>query len=157
MEDFKALDIPVASDSQKDISSYELLAQMCLLFCFHRLLPGHRLNITVRSLSDNSGAEATGNKLFATTFPLCLFAERLCILSSLLNASLDISHISGASNELADAISRWDMQHLPPYGLKHEHRIRIALQSIWNPRSSFCIYPLGQSVSWPLPRVGGTT
>lgn len=152
--DFQALDIPVNNDSQKDISSYELLAQICLVYCFIHLKPGQRLGITIRSWSDNTGAEATGNTLFTTTFPLCLFAERLCILSSLAHAELDISHISGASNDLADAISRWNMDRLPPHGLRLSDRIRIQLSSIWNPKPEFQIYPTGSTVSWPLPSVG---
>lgn len=150
-EDFTDLGVPVSTDMQKDISCYETLAQMCLLFIFCRMTPGNRVSLTLKSVSDNTGAEAGSNKLFSTKFPLCLFLERLCLLSSFCQATLDVSHISGPSNELADAISRWNDQDLPPFGLKESDRITLSLSQLWFPKQEITVYPHGSTLSWPLP------
>ena len=41
--------------------------------------PAHRFPICRRTLSDNTGAESGSNKLW--THPLCVFLEKLCLLS----------------------------------------------------------------------------
>jgi hypothetical protein len=56
--DFLALDIPLHSDMHKNISSYETFAQFCLLYSLCHLLPDQRFSITLKSLSDNTAAEA---------------------------------------------------------------------------------------------------
>lgn len=150
-QDFRDMEIPISEDTQKDIVCYETLAQMALLFVITRLFPGSRVSLIIKSLSDNTGAEAGINKLFTTKFPLCLFLERLSLMSASTNSNLDVSHIAGPSNELADAISRWNFDQSPPYGLSLSGRLRISLQQLWFPRPTVSIHPKGAQVSWPLP------
>ena len=69
VQHFLHLDIPVRSESQKDIGAYETLAQMALLFNFARQFP--------------------------TKPPLSLFLEKLGLMSRILGVDMDTSHISG--------------------------------------------------------------
>ncbi|CAK9036628.1 unnamed protein product [Durusdinium trenchii] len=78
---------------------------MALLFLVSRSFPGFRLPLRVQTLSDNTGAEAGSNKLFTTSFPQCLFVEKLCLLAACTCTEMDVSHIPGADNEEADALS----------------------------------------------------
>ena len=79
--DFDSQKIPIASDLQRNITCFETLAQMALLFLVSRSFPGFRLPLRVQTLSDNTGAEAGSNKLFTTSFPQRLFVEKLCLLA----------------------------------------------------------------------------
>jgi len=149
--DFHQLEIPVSSDMQKDISSYETLAQICLLYSLCSLLPSQRFALTLKSVSDNTAAESTSNSLFTTKAPLCFFVEKLCLLSSAVHAHLDVSHIPGYANELADMISRMNLEEPLPPILQASDRIRISLDQIWHPTKAVSIFPKGSTVSWPLP------
>ena len=107
--------------------------------------------VRISSWSDNSGAESGVNKLFTTSYPLCVFLERLSLLSATCFAELDATHISGPSNEFADALSRWDTISLPPYGFSPADRCEFSLQALWFPKSEITIHPPNVSLSWPLP------
>ena len=91
---------------QRDIISYETLAQIAVVTLLSQHFPSCRYPVCIHSLSDNTGAEAGSNALFSTQLPQCLFLERLCLLASVTGIDLDVSHISGARNELADTLSR---------------------------------------------------
>ena len=127
---------------QRDISCYEALAQLALLFVASRMWPSRRFNIRISSWSDNSGAESGVNKLFTTSYPLCIFLERLSLLSAICFAELDATHISGLSNEFADALSRWDTISLPPYGFSMQDRLEVSLHTLWFPKSEITVHPL---------------
>ena len=107
--DFQALNIPVTSEMQKFIACFETLAQIAILLIFSRNSPGYRFPLRFPSLTDNSGTESGGNKLFSTTFPMNLFLEKLTILCTISGMELDLSHIAGDRNDEADALSRWDL------------------------------------------------
>ena len=150
-DDFLALDVPVNTDMQKDISSYETFAQFCLLYTLCSLLPGQHFSITLKSLSDNTAAEANSNFLFTTKVPLCFFMERMCMLIATVHAELDVSHIAGHSKELADKISRLSLDQPLPANLNASDRIRLPLSEIWFPFRSSKVFPKGSSVTWKLP------
>ena len=100
---------------QKCIASFETLAQIAILYIFSRSSPGFRFPLRIPSLTDNSGTEAGGNKLFSTTSPLNHFLERLALLCAISGMELDLSHVSGDRNEETDALSRWDFTSDPPF------------------------------------------
>ena len=91
--DFKALNIPIHEDLQKDIASLETLAQIALVFITIQQFPGARIPIKIPTLSDNTGAEAVSNKLFTTNLPLALFLEKLCLLISTSHVEVEVNHI----------------------------------------------------------------
>ena len=102
-------------EMQKCIASFETLAQIAILYIFSRSSPGFRFPLRIPSLTDNSGTEAGGNKLFSTTSPLNHFLERLALLCAISGMELDLSHVSGDRNEETDALSRWDFTSDPPF------------------------------------------
>ena len=99
--------MPMKQSAQKDISCYETLAQIALVFCCSFFFKGGRCRVRIPSWSDNSGAEACSNKLYSTSFPLCAFAQRLALAASALGMHLNCSHIPGELNDCADRLSRW--------------------------------------------------
>ena len=123
--DFTSMDIPVTSEMQKLIACFETLAQMAILLIFSRNSPGFRFPLRIPSLTDNSGAESGGNKLFSTTYPMNLFLEKLTRLCTLSGMELDLSHIAGDRNDEADALSRWDFTSPPPFN--HDICNRMAI------------------------------
>ena len=56
-----------ASTSPWDIGCYELLAHIALVLLLAASMPGGRARICVRSMCDNSAAEATINKLMTSS------------------------------------------------------------------------------------------
>ena len=139
--DFQALNIPVTSEMQKFIACFETLAQMAVLLIFSRNSPGYRFPLRIPSLTDNSGTESGGNKLFSTTFPMNLFLEKLTILCTISGMELDLSHIAGDRNDEADALSRWDLTSDPPFGRQLCNRIDISLQDLWLPIRTVGVHP----------------
>ena len=95
VQQFTALGIPVQSDANLDISSYETLAQCFVLLAFWKCSGAGRLALKLPALSDNSGAEAVCNKLYTSKTLLNLFVRKLCMWSALSGISLECSHIAG--------------------------------------------------------------
>ena len=56
--DFAQLKIPMQDDLQKDISSFETLAQIALVFIVIRHLPSCRMTLRISTLSENTAAES---------------------------------------------------------------------------------------------------
>ena len=108
--DVKSLDIPVRPDAQRDIACYETLAQGFLALLCSAICPTICVPLHFQSLSDNVAAEASGNKFFTTSAPLCYFVEHLASILSSERISCDISHIPGPLNLDADLLSRWDLE-----------------------------------------------
>ena len=107
--------------------------------------------VCLKSLSDNSGAESGSNKLWSMTYPLSIFLERMCLLSATLGMEIDVSHIPGSQNVLADDLSRWDQTGPPPHSCQLSDRIRIPLPALWNIRRSPTLVPMEASIPWTLP------
>ena len=153
LEDFQNLNIPMHDSLQKDISSLETLAQVALLYIVAQFQPGYRMALPVPALTDNSGAESISNKLFTTTMPLALFLEKLSLLVASSGIPCDVSHLPGKSNEVADALSRWDGQRDPPHDLRSNDGVMLSLPAIWNwnidlpPR----LFPPHATIPWSLP------
>jgi hypothetical protein len=137
---------------QKDLGSYETLAKICLLYILGHLVPSQRIPVALKSLSDNTGAEANSNSLFTTKSPQCFFIEHLCMLTSTIHAALDVSHIPGHLNTLADRISRLNLDEALPADLKASERIRLSLDQLWYPQRNPTVFPKGSQLSWPLPQ-----
>ena len=103
------------------------------------------------TLSDNTAAESVSNKLFSTQMPLALFLERLCVLISSSTVEVDVSHIAGKSNDLADALSRWDQSGNPPCGFKIQDRFDLSLDQIWSSSRRASLHPPTARIPWSLP------
>ena len=149
--DFMTLRIPMHEDLQKDISSLETLAQIALVFLVVKHLPGFRIPLKIATWSDNTAAESVSNKLFSTQMPLALFLERLSLLISSSTIEVDISHIAGKSNDLADALSRWDQQNDPPPPFHINDRFHLSLQDLWHQAPSATLHPSDAWIPWSIP------
>ena len=149
--DFQSISIPVNSNMQRDIVSYETLAQIAVVTLLSQHFPSCRYPICIHSLSDNTGAEAGSNALFSTQLPQCLFLERLCLLASITGIDLDVSHIAGAKNDLADTLSRLTQYDNLPAGILPEHRIRFELKQLLHSFRNASLHPPNAFISWSLP------
>ena len=145
------MNIPVTSEMQKFIACFETLAQMAILLIFSRNSPGFRFPLRIPSLTDSSGAESGGNKLFSTTYPMNLFLEKLTILCTLSGMELDLSHIAGDRNDEADALSRWDFASPPPFDHGICNRMAISLQDLWVYRHKVSLHPADTYLLWQPP------
>ena len=87
------------------------------------------------------------------TYPLSIFLERLCLLSAMLGMEIDVNHIAGSDNILADDLSRWDQIGQPPHNFQLSDRIRIPLPDLWNIRRTPTLVPSNASIPWTLPTV----
>ena len=83
--------------------------------------------------------------------PLALFLERLSILISSSNVQVDVNHIAGVSNDLADALSRWDQQGGPPCICNRDDRFPLSLGDIRSPHQTAQLYPSDAWVPRSLP------
>ena len=149
--DFQSISIPVNANMQRDIVSYETLAQIAVVTLLSQHFPSCRSPVCIHSLSDNTGAEAGSNALFSTQLPQCLFLERLCLLASITGIDLDVSHIAGAKNDLADTLSRLTKFDNLPSGILPEHRIRFQLKQLWHSFRNASLHPPNAFISWSLP------
>ena len=150
-EDFYQLDVEVNHNMQRDIVCYETLAQLAIVKLMTQHIPAQRYSLRISSPSDNTGAEAGVNSLFTTKTPLAFFLEKLCITATTTGIQLDASHISGKSNELADAVSRWNFESDPPAGVDIANRSRFTLRDLWLGHAGVSVYPTHTSLSWLLP------
>ena len=108
VQDFQALGLQMQPQAQRDITSYEILAQHALLMLVTTLLPAGRLALHLPTLSDNTGSESSVNKLFSTVYPVCMFLQRIASLSALSGIILEVAHVPGVANDDADMLFRWD-------------------------------------------------
>ena len=150
-DDFAFLPFSIDPDLQKSISALETLAQIALIFIVSTMYSGCRMPICLKSLSDNSGAESVGNKMFSTSQPMCYFLEVLSALSAKTCIELDVGHIPGPQNIIADDLSRWSFEPPIPHQFQESERIRIRLQELWKATPSVNLYPHHASLLWQLP------
>ncbi|CAK9061797.1 unnamed protein product [Durusdinium trenchii] len=94
LTDLQPLGFSFKSDLQKEISALETLAQFMLFFVVTRHLKHARVALTLPSLSDNTGAESSSNRLFSTNLNHALILEKMALLSCSFNMFLDVSHIA---------------------------------------------------------------
>ena len=150
--DFAALEILVSKEMQRCIACFETLAQSAIfLFSAAAHLDFDIPLRIIPSLTDNTGAEAGGNKLFSMTSPMNLFLEILTLLCTFSGMELDLSHIAGERNEEADALSQWNESTEPPFQHLQQNRFPLSLSQLWHPEVSVAGYPPETFLSWELP------
>ncbi|CAE7505701.1 unnamed protein product [Symbiodinium sp. CCMP2592] len=147
VQEFEAAGIPFGNDLAKEIASCEALAQAGLILALSRLAPCSRVPLRLPSLCDNSGAEAGLNKMFSTKFPLGLVLEHIALLAAMHRISIDVSHVPGAKNCKADALSRPAEYPTPPDCLPCQ-RIRFGLSALWEPCPEVQIFPSSFTLPW---------
>ena len=93
-------------EPQRDISFYELLSQACLLFARTRQQSLPNAIVNLRQDCDNMTSVCVGNKMFSTARPMKFAAQLLASISIQHGSVLDVQHVPGQENDLADRLSR---------------------------------------------------
>jgi hypothetical protein len=126
----------------------ETLAQLALLHLVTEHQSHVRFPFRIVTHSDNTTAEATGNSLFSTKMPLALVLECLSFFCSRKAIRLEVQHIAGASNDLADFLSRWNGSDALPSDILQSNRLRLPLSQLWALHPVPTIYPDSGTVPW---------
>ena len=121
------LDIP--KSLQRYISSWEALAQLCILLLVNQKCTIRPGIISIQSGSDNTGAEANINHGFSNTEVLSDIIKLVSLQQIRCNIFLNIHHIPGEKNIDADDLSRGRITRFCP-----NSRVLIQLVEIFNPR-----------------------
>ena len=90
LRDFAKLRLPLDPEAQRNITCWEAMAQLGLVLLFSESVPGGRMRVCIPSFSDNTGAEASCNKLLTTSSPLCFFTQQLALVSWRRGVFLDV-------------------------------------------------------------------
>ena len=138
-------------NAQRDIGCYELLAQIALVLLLATLIPGGRARVCVRSMSDNSSAEAAINKLMTRSSPMCFFAQQLALVAFSTAITLDCHHVSGFRNEAADMLSRLDSTQLLAPEWEIKHRVRFPVNKLWQQPWRVSVFPGDTQLLWEPP------
>ena len=128
---------------QRYITSWEALAQLCIIFLVNRKCTTRPGIIDIQSGSDNTGAEANINHGFSNTEVLSDIIKLVSLQQIRCNIFLNIHHIPGQRNTDADDLSRGRISNFCP-----ESRVLIQLVDIFNPLP-FPRY-INASVQWDL-------
>ena len=113
---------------QRDISFYELIAQVCLFFARSTYQSVAKVVVNLRQDSDNLTSVCVGNKLFSTATPMRYAAQLLAAHALRNRCYVDLQHIPGASNDLADRLSR---QHDPQsIGLSLQKQVWVSIPQL---------------------------
>ena len=134
------------ADAQKDISCYELLAQVVLLVLRGRVLPPCSMGLLLPSGVDNQTAAAAGNKLFTTARPLTFFARCLSFWEAALRVESSLDYLPGARNGLADGLSRAHDSVMST--VRPERRLTVLLDDVLQLHAGPRLWPKGE----PAPR-----
>ena len=151
VQDFLSREVPVDTDANHDIVSYETLAQVALVVAFASACVGGRMRIQLPAFTDNSGTEAVCNKLFTTVQPLAFFVQRLATVAWQFAVTLDATHVSGCHNDDADWLSRWKGEEPLPSQFRPEYRVDCSLPILWDGVKDVRVFPAGAQLLWEPP------
>ena len=148
---FHALGRQMQPQAQRDLTSYEILAQHALLMLVATLLPAGRLALYLPTLSDNTGSASSVNKLFSTVYPVCMFLQRITSLSALSGILLEVAPVPGMANDDAAMLSRWDGSTQLAAKWQMQYRTRLSLARLWFFRTDVRVWPENSPLLWQPP------
>ena len=122
--------LPIHRELQRYISSWEALAQLCVILAVNKKCECRPGLISIQSGSDNTGAEANINHGFSTTEILSDIIKLVSTTQMQLNLILRAHHIPGEKNIEADDLSRGRTSNFDP-----RFRVDFQLQDIFAPMS----------------------
>ena len=73
-------------------------------------------------------------------------------IASVTGVELDVSHVAGANNVIADDLSRWSFTDPIPHGFSASDRVRISLPQLWHSNFRPRLFPEGSKILWELPQ-----
>ena len=139
------LEIP--KSLQRYISSWEALAQLCILLLVNQKCTTRPGIISIQSGSDNTGAEANINHGFSNTEILSDIIKLVSLQQIQCNIFLNIHHIPGEKNIDADDLSRGRITNFC-----QGSRALIKLVEIFNPcRSQGTLTPRSSGTQTSMP------
>ena len=97
---------PISKALQRYITSWEALAQLCIILTVFPKSDTRPGIINVQSGSDNTGAEANTNHGFSTTEVLADISKLVSITQIKCNTLLNVHHFPGEKNTSADDLGR---------------------------------------------------
>ena len=140
--------LPISKQLQRYITSWEALAQLCIILTVFQKCETRPGIFDVQSGSDNTGAEANINHGFSTTEILADIIKLVSITQIQCNTVLNVHHIAGEKNIDADNPSRGKLSSFPD-----ELRVYFDLNVIFD-RTPFPRY-MNKQVQWdPLAKFG---
>ena len=119
--------IQTDKELQRYITSWEAMAQLCVLLIVHQKCEPRPWLIRIQPGSDNTGAEANINHGFSTTETLSDIIKLVSIVQLRSNTFLDIRHILGEKSTDADDLSRGKTS-----SFSQEGNIRFHLNTIFD-------------------------
>ena len=122
--------LPIHKELQRYISSWEALAQLCIILSVNKKCECRPGLISIQSGSDNTGAEANINHGFSTTEILSDVIKLVSTTQMQLNLILRVHHIPGEKNIDADDLSRGRTSNFDP-----KFRVNFHLEDIFAPMS----------------------
>ena len=122
--------LPIHKELQRYITSWEALAQLCIVLSVNRKCECRPGLISIQPGSDNTGAEANINHGFSTTEILSDIIKLVSTTQMQLNVSLHVHHIPGEKNIEADDLSRGRVSNFDPM-----LRVDFHLEDIFAPMS----------------------
>ena len=143
---FDVADMPeswsMRPDSQTDIASYELLAQVVLFVLRAQLRPPTRCRVRLSALTDNTPAEGAGNKLFTTAEPLRHVVRCLALWCAALKCEIELDHVQGELNDLADGLSRGKDSAFS--SVAASRRLAVSLDDVCRVSHGSRLFPAGE-------------
>ena len=117
------------ANPQRNIAFYELIAQVALIYV--RKESSLRLQLSLRHLCDNLGDVASANKLFSTKPPVRYALQLVSAYAIKYHCTLEVQHISGNLNDLADALSR--SKDVSSYKLSPDLQVHFSVNDLLAP------------------------
>ncbi len=105
--------LPISKELQRYITSWEALAQLCIILTVFQKRETRPGIINMQSGSDNTGAEANINHGFSTTDILAEIIKLASITQIQCNTVLNVHHIPAEKNIDADKLSRGKLSSFP--------------------------------------------
>lgn len=129
-------------DWHANIATWEL-PQFCLFWMVNRMIPAPGISRTFPQLCDNAGAEAVAHKGLSSSSALQWLLARYFCWQRRNHICVDIAHIAGHENTVADGLSRFvDPTQL---NLQPEHEV-VTWRSLC---SSASLHLKTSSGKWP--------
>ncbi len=133
--------LPITKELQRYITSWEALAQLCIILTVFQKCETRPGILNIQSGSDNTGAEANTNHGFSTTEILADIIKVVSIKQIQCNIIPNVHHIPGEKNIDADNLSRGKLS-----SFFDELRVNLNLNEIFD-RTPFPKY-INNLVQW---------
>ena len=85
------------------------------------------MEISIQPFTDSNVTVLSGRKWYSRTEPMATILRALAYKADSLHIAIDMTHIPGKTNTIADAISRGDALEI---GLRSENRVEVTVDDV---------------------------